>query len=224
MPTLSTEPAYSNRKIRVFISSTFIDMHEERDELVKFIFPQLRDLCESRGVIWGEVDLRWGITDEESADGQVLPICLAEINDCRPYFICLLGERYGWVPNELPASILESESWLCHFNNKSVTELEILHGVLLKPEMAEHAFFYFRDPAYIEQIPFEQRHLFKEQLEEDKGAERNKKLRELKDSIRNSGLPVRENYKCPKNLGELVLADLANVIETLYPIESTPSF
>ena len=65
---------YSNqpisRQIRVFISSTFRDMAAERDYLVKFVFPQLRKLCESRGVVWGEVDLRWGITDEQSAEGQ----------------------------------------------------------------------------------------------------------------------------------------------------------
>lgn len=83
------------RKINVFVSSTFRDMQTERDELVKRIFPQLRKLCEERGVIWGEVDLRWGITDEQKAEGKVLPICLAEIEHCRPYFICMLGERYG---------------------------------------------------------------------------------------------------------------------------------
>jgi len=49
------------RVIRVFMSSTFKDMMAERDHLVKFTFPQLRKLCESRGVVWGEVDLRWGI-------------------------------------------------------------------------------------------------------------------------------------------------------------------
>jgi len=52
------------RRIRVFISSTFQDMQEEREELIKRIFPQLRKRCEARGVIWGEVDLRWGIPDE----------------------------------------------------------------------------------------------------------------------------------------------------------------
>jgi hypothetical protein len=49
------------REIRVFISSTFRDMQEEREALVKQIFPLLRRLCESRGVTWGEVDLRWGV-------------------------------------------------------------------------------------------------------------------------------------------------------------------
>lgn len=49
-----TEPCI----IRVFVSSTFRDLQDERDELVKKIFPQLRKLCEQRGVVWGEVDLR----------------------------------------------------------------------------------------------------------------------------------------------------------------------
>jgi hypothetical protein len=63
------------RNIRVFISSTFRDMQEEREELVKQIFPRRRRLCESRGVTWGEVDLRWGVPDEAKAEGKVLPLC-----------------------------------------------------------------------------------------------------------------------------------------------------
>ena len=56
---------------------------------------------------WGEVDLRWGITDEQK--GEVLPICLAEIERCRPYFIGLLGERYGWVPDAIAPDLVEQE-------------------------------------------------------------------------------------------------------------------
>jgi hypothetical protein len=118
------------REIRVFISSTFRDMQEEREELVKQIFPQLRRLCESRGVAWGEVDLRWGVPDEAKAEGKVLPLCLAEIERCRPYFIGLLGERYGWVPEEIPPELLEAHPWLNEHRKQSVTALEILHGVL----------------------------------------------------------------------------------------------
>ena len=55
----------------------------------------------------GEVDLRWGITDEQKSEGKVLPICLDEIQRCRPYFIGLLGERYGWVPDEISPDLLE---------------------------------------------------------------------------------------------------------------------
>ena len=95
-------PSPPQRVIRVFISSTFRDMQAYRDQLAKRISPQLRKLCESRGVTWGEVDLHWGVTDEQKAEGKVLPICLAEIRRCRPYLIGLLGERYGWLPDEVP--------------------------------------------------------------------------------------------------------------------------
>lgn len=205
------------RVIRVFISSTFRDMQAERDELIKYIFPQLRSLCESRGVVWGEVDLRWGITDEEKAEGKVLPLCLEEIKNCRPYFIGLLGERYGWVPDDIPSEIIEREPWLKEHLAHSVTELEILQGVLRNPEMADHAFFYFRDPSYIEKLSEEKKTDF---IEEE--ADQKEKLQSLKDRIRKSGFPVRENYSDPQVLGEFVLKDMTSVIDKLFPEGSAP--
>ena len=180
------------REIRVFISSTFRDMQEEREELVKQIFPQLRRLCENRGVTWGEVDLRWGVPDEAKAEGKVLPLCLAEIEGCRPYFIGLLGERYGWVPEEIPEELLSAQPWLNEHRKESVTALEIVHGVLRNPEMAEHACFYFRDPGYAAA-----REGFTEQ-----DPARRERLAALKDDIRMSGFPVAENFATPKQLGE----------------------
>ena len=137
------------RAVRVFVSSTFRDMQVERDELVKRVFPQLRKLCDRRGVSWGEVDLRWGITDEQRAEGRVLPVCLEEIRRCRPFFIGLLGGRYGWVPDAIDPELTGREPWLEGQAGHSVTELEILHGVLNDPEMAEHSYFYLRDPGYV---------------------------------------------------------------------------
>ena len=209
MPT-ANQPR--QREIRVFISSTFRDMQEEREELVKQIFPQLRRLCESRGVTWGEVDLRWGVPDEAKAEGKVLPLCLAEIERCRPYFIGLLGERYGWVPEEIPEELVDAQPWLNEHRKQSVTALEILHGVLLNPEMAGHAFFYFRDPGYAAERPGF--------TEEDPA--RRERLASLKDDIRKSGFPVAENFATPKQLGEWVLRDLTAVIENLYPESSIP--
>ncbi len=134
-----------HRNIRVFVSSTFEDMQEERDILVKNIFPQLRKMCLERGVGFTEVDLRWGVTQEQAERGEVLPICLAEIENSRPYFIGLLGERYGWIPEVVPDDMTEAHPWLSEHRQRSITELEIVHGVLRNPDMAHHAFFYFRD-------------------------------------------------------------------------------
>lgn len=217
------------RKINVFVCSTFKDMQDERDELVKRIFPQLRKLCEQKGVTWGQVDLRWGITDEQKAEGKVLPICLAEIDHCRPYFIGILGERYGWVDDEIPQVVIDQYDWLKEYRGKSVTELEILHGVLRNPEMAKHAFFYFRDPAYLNSLAEKDRLNYIEaptdeeikkhglEIAQRKAAEKKNKLDKLKESIKISGFLVRENYANPKKLGELVLRDLTEVIDRLYP-------
>ena len=38
------------RTVRVFISSTFNDMHGERDVLTRVVFPQLNNACKSRRV------------------------------------------------------------------------------------------------------------------------------------------------------------------------------
>ena len=209
-----------NRQIRVFISSTFRDMQAERDYLVKFIFPQLRKLCESRGVTWGEVDLRWGVTDEQAAEGKVLPICLEEITRCRPYFIGLLGERYGWVPEKIPEELLEKEEWLREQfkEHKSVTELEILHGVLNDPKMAGHAFFYLRNPAYLDKLPPDAKR--EDFTSEDPASA--EKLRQLKQQIKTSGLPVRDGYRNPEVVGRAIRRDLTRVINQNWPEGSQP--
>jgi tetratricopeptide (TPR) repeat protein len=209
-------------------------MHAEREELVKRVFPQLRKLCEQRGVTWGEVDLRWGVTDEQKAEGKVLPICLEEIQRCRPYFIGLLGERYGWVPDEISPDLVEREPWLAEHRHRSVTELEILHGVLNNTKMADHTFFYFRSPSFASSLPSDQQLTFREhpfpeetvrygpEEAERRAEERRRRLAALKARILASGLPVRENYLTPSALGELVLQDLSAVIDRLYPEGSQP--
>jgi hypothetical protein len=112
MPTEAKMQPQQQRVIRVFISSTFRDMQMERDELVKRTFPQLRRLCESRGGVWGEVDLRWGLTDEEAAEGQILPVCLEEIDRCRPFFIgCWANAMAGYRRTFQRKSSKRSPGW-----------------------------------------------------------------------------------------------------------------
>lgn len=82
------------REIRVFISSTFRDMQAERDHLVRFVFPRLREELLKRRMHLVDVDLRWGVT----ADQDAFELCVDEIKRCHPRFLCMLGGRYGWVP------------------------------------------------------------------------------------------------------------------------------
>ncbi len=224
MTRMGTQRLIRDREIRVFVSSTFRDMQEDRDWLVKQIFPQLRKVCESRGVTWGEVDLRWGITDEEAAEGKVLPLCLAEIRRCRPYFIGLLGERYGWIPKpeEISEQLLEREEWLRDHRNHSVTELEIIHGVLHEELMHRRACFYFRDPGYLDRLPAG-RNLADFESESPEARE---KLERLKQRIRAAHAVdvcrLREDYQDPQQLGEWILEDFTRLIDEHYPAGEQP--
>ena len=90
------------RTVRVFISSTFRDMQAERDHLVRFVFPRLRETLLKRRIHLVDVDLRWGVTGDQDA----FDLCMDEIDRCHPRFVCMLGGRYGWVP--APKTIRQS--------------------------------------------------------------------------------------------------------------------
>jgi hypothetical protein len=151
-----------SRVVRVFVSSTFRDMQQEREQLVKFIFPELRRRCRERGVQLVEVDLRWGITEEQAERGEVLPICLAEIENCRPYFIGLKKKRYGWVRDETQQHLVDYELWSIGHGNDSAADREILRGVLRNPEIADYARYGFRVPFFIDSLPDEKAREFLE--------------------------------------------------------------
>ena len=69
-------------KLRVFISSTFRDVHTERDVLTRDVFPRLAAELNAHGVHLYPIDLRWGVTAADSASGNALKICLDEIDRC----------------------------------------------------------------------------------------------------------------------------------------------
>ncbi len=100
--------AQTSKTYRIFVSSTFNDLKEERNALQKYVFPRLRELCMQHGCRFQAIDLRWGVREEAALDQQTMKICPGEIDRCRkttprPNFIVLLGDRYGWRP--LPVEI-----------------------------------------------------------------------------------------------------------------------
>src|SRR5215467_1439009 len=102
----------SSRVFRVFVSSTFADLSDERAALQAGVFPELQRLCAGHGAQFQAIDLRWGVSEEASLDQQAVTISLEEVARCqritvRPNFILLLGDRYGWRP--LPPAIPSDE-------------------------------------------------------------------------------------------------------------------
>jgi hypothetical protein len=86
------------KAVHVFIISTFRDLHAERDHLIRAVSPELRERLERHRVHMVDIDLRWGATAEQADDGRGLDLCLEQIDRCRPLFVAVLGQRYGWVP------------------------------------------------------------------------------------------------------------------------------
>ena len=71
--------AQATRTFRIFVSSTFEDLKEERNALQERVFPKLRELCMQYGCRFQAIDLRWGVSEEASLDQQAVRICLEEI-------------------------------------------------------------------------------------------------------------------------------------------------
>jgi len=189
-------------------------MYAERDYLVTAVFPQLRDWCDRRKLHLIDVDLRWGVTETDATyNKHAVQVCLDRIDQCRPFFISLLGQRYGWVPR--PENIAEDT---CKKfpglsdavkNQLSFTDMEISHAVL-KPfhkgsgkkeksyTPAKHSFFYLRDNSYLSDLPSSPsylRHIYTDQCEKDEESRNSleKKLNKLKkDRIMARGCSIRD--------------------------------
>lgn len=198
-----------NRQVRVFLSSTFSDMQEERTELVK-AFEVLKVEAAKRNVSLSVVDLRWGVTKEEVKSGKVISVCLEEIEHSHPFFIGILGNKYGTAPKreELKKNpeLLERYKWLDNAisddeeKGMSITEMEIQYGVL-KNENDIDAAFYFRN---------------------SDGLDNNERLTKLKGEIRDycrskgrEDLP--KEYSEVSELCAYVMEEVRNVINKHFP-------
>ncbi len=113
--------ARASRTFRIFVSPTFSDLKEERNALQERVFPKLRELCMQHGARFQAIDLRWGVTEEEAGQGKVLEIILDEIDRSRPFFIGILGERYGSVPDNVPEDAKVDHPWLAEYPSHSLT-------------------------------------------------------------------------------------------------------
>jgi preprotein translocase subunit SecA/nephrocystin-3 len=201
-----------DRKIRVFISSTFKDFQQERDLLIKHVFPKVRQLCVERNVDFMEIDLRWGVTEEQVHQGAVIDIILQAIERCQPYFIGLIGSRYGWVPSKTD---IAKYKWLevkypflkeSLDQHLSITDIEIQFGVFLRSDRFPVSFFYFREDSATN---FEFREI--------EGSSEYQKLYKLKNALQCNSNITRRNYNVLKQLAEQVEEDLINHIDSVFP-------
>lgn len=198
-----------NRQIRVFISSTFLDMQEERKYLIDEIFPILREKAMQRDVSLTALDLRWGIPQRLTENGKVIEICMNEIDNSHPFFIGLIGKRYGWCPSlseyDNNDNLKDRFSMLKRYfmEGLSVTEMEMRYAALERSHnnLEKHninAYFYIKNTITEGSI---------EEIE---------KLENLKKKIRKSPFPVYD-YKLVKEVGDQVLHDFEELLDKYFP-------
>nr|XP_040134997.1 5'-nucleotidase domain-containing protein 3 isoform X1 [Ictidomys tridecemlineatus]XP_040135001.1 5'-nucleotidase domain-containing protein 3 isoform X1 [Ictidomys tridecemlineatus]XP_040135004.1 5'-nucleotidase domain-containing protein 3 isoform X1 [Ictidomys tridecemlineatus]XP_040135006.1 5'-nucleotidase domain-containing protein 3 isoform X1 [Ictidomys tridecemlineatus] len=233
--------------IRPYICSTLNDFQEERNFLATNIFPQLNELCNSRGTYFKPVDLRWSVLKAQKSLpanlyrqgccllSQQLKLCLDYVNSCFPFFICMLGQTYGdFFPDHSPFMFSKAKD----LSNLSKAEqnlyvaakngypwvLETPNCSLTEFEIIQAA---FRNQSQFQYFYFRTRTTLLKILsgEEEEslssGAlvneEEKLKIGRLKAKIISKGLPIRF-YKDLQELGELVFKDWSFVIEKLNPI------
>lgn len=123
------------RNYSVFISSTFSDMHSERDYLQMYVFPEINKELKKYSISLRIIDLRWGVnTLDETADSieeKVMRVCFDEIDRSRPFFIGLLGNRYGWVPAGSNDTFRTKKGIE---GGGSITSMEIEYGFFLQEQ------------------------------------------------------------------------------------------
>lgn len=196
--------------IRVFLSSTFADMDKERSYFNEVLVPKINRICSDRGVSFFSVDLRWGITEEEQINGQVLPICLSEIDKCRPYFIGMIGNRYGSILERVPENISEMIPWLVGKEGHSITELEMMYAVLEHNDEATvaNSAFYIRSDELTKQLYGDLKQ------ESDVALE---SLAKLKQTIEEDNDTPSSHYSSIEEFGSFVMRDILNWLDINFP-------
>lgn len=223
----------------IFISSTFADMHSERDYLRTHIFPAINQELKKYSISLRVIDLRCGVntSDEsnEKVEEKVMRVCFDEIDRSRPFFIGLLGNRYGWIP---PAC--SEQHWLKRGIKErgSITSMEIEYGFLMQEEPIG-CLFMERDASCLESMPEDLLKLYDDKYSTDLTTRSSnpKKLEDLKSSIKKHLAETgrTECYKtyCPtwngtgfenlEDFGEKVKTAIINDIRNLFAFSQDDS-
>ena len=139
-------------------------MDFERDVIKFRVIPALNRRFRDRRVELQAIDLRLGVNTsdmtEEESERKVLSVCTSCIDSARPFFIGLIGQRYGWVPpverwKEFMAGLSDEDKEILRDTaGCSVTEMEIVYGALSQGSFdSSHVLFYLRDEASYDGIP-----------------------------------------------------------------------
>lgn len=207
---------------QLFVSSTFSDMNDERDLIRNKIIPSVNKKVVKKYGLFDAVDLRWGINttnlNEKDSNKKVVEICLDRIYQCIPFFIVLIGDRYGYSISESEyKKSIDLENYRKQLNpafeisgKRSITELEIEYGRFLSKYKNGYCFFYVRNIVNKDETP----NNFFASSESDK--EKIKLLREKAINEYNAktyNAVFKDGKIVADGLQDLIIEDLLDAIE-----------
>lgn len=221
------------KEFKVFVSSTFYDMQVERDLLKSVVKRNLDAKYKRLGISIDFIDLRWGVNtkSEEEFEKDVIQVCLKEIQDCKPFFIAFLGERYGWVPDsqtkEKGCSFMTDEDYrlICQAQDISVTEMEIMYGAFRKNAELDNCIFCFRNAESYKNLKSNDKQIYFDTTENIKRIHKLKEKIRIQCSQKRAGriidyyLPTSSSYQSQLNeldsLANEILSTLSNRIDNI---------
>lgn len=168
-------------------------MHAERDYFINEVFPELDNWAKRHKIQTSYIDLRCE-NAEENENNCAVSISLKHIDKSRPFFLCFIGQRIGWIPNF--ENDLDEETKYRYpsirnlIDNNSITEIEIEHSLfhplsqrineneIKKYPPTKHNLFFFRQNNYIKNLNEAQKKIYTNDHEKA-----NEKLEKIKDKI-----------------------------------------
>ncbi|KAL6032473.1 hypothetical protein STEG23_021751, partial [Scotinomys teguina] len=215
------------RNIRLFISSTFRDMHGERDLLMRSVLPALQARVFPHRISLHAIDLRWGITEEETRRNRQLEVCLGEVENSQ-LFVGILGSRYGYIPPNYDLPDHPHFHWAQQYpSGRSVTEMEVMQFLNRSQRLqpSAQALIYFRDPGFLSSVPDAWKPDFISESEETAH-----RVSELKSYLHKQKEVTCRRYSCEwggvaagrpytgglEHFGQLVLQDVWSMIQKHY--------
>ena len=188
------------KTIRIFVSSTFKDMDLERDALRNIVAPRLNQELALYNINVEMVDLRHTVEtnphlSKTEREQRVFNICMDEIESCSPYFIALVGHRYGWIPdiNKIvdpnKTKTIRRNDFPLKDDEISVTSYEFLKGLFENGTKNKHSLVYVRNEKSYETLFETEKKVYADSDKDD-----NRRISDLRKYLIENFVTNKETY------------------------------
>ena len=200
--------------MRFFVSSTFVDMQDERDYIQNVVEKEIEKIAHQyHDEEVSFEDFRWGIDTkglaEELHNQKVMKICLDEVVNCKPYLLVMMGANYGSLMRVDDIGQYKSSFEEGYFDSDgmvSLTELEILLGTDLLDNFEKTLFCFREDLLMLDQMPEEELDV------------RQHKLKNIYTKIKEKNPKYVFYYKDIKQFQEGIVLQIKKIFEKEYEL------